>query len=192
MKTDIILSGVGGQGILSIATVIGEAATSTGVELKQAEVHGMSQRGGDVQSNLRLSTDHIYSDLIPKGEADLIISMEPMEALRYVGFLNADGRVVSSSAPFVNIPNYPSIDAVLAELRALPHVSLLDIDAMAREHQITKSANMILLGMAAPAISILTPESLRQAISTVFARKGDAIVEANQKAFDLGYNAVKS
>ena len=140
----------------------------------------------------RITVIFINSDLIPKGEADLIISMEPMEALRYVGFLNADGRVVSSSAPFVNIPNYPSIDAVLAELRALTHVSLLDIDAMAREHQIPKSANMILLGMAAPAISILTPESLRQAISTVFARKGDAIVEANQKAFDLGYNAVKS
>ena len=70
MKKDIILCGVGGQGILSVATIIGEAATKAGVNLKQAEVHGMSQRGGDVQSNLRLSTEPIYSDLIPKGGCD--------------------------------------------------------------------------------------------------------------------------
>ena len=85
MKKDIILAGVGGQGILTIATIIGDAAARRGINLKQAEVHGMSQRGGDVQSNLRLSTDEIYSDLIAQGAADLIISMEPMEALRYVG-----------------------------------------------------------------------------------------------------------
>ena len=84
MKKDIILAGVGGQGILTIATIIGDAATVAGLNLKQAEVHGMSQRGGDVQSNLRLSTDLIHSDLIKQGAADLIISMEPMEALRYL------------------------------------------------------------------------------------------------------------
>ena len=115
MKKNIILSGVGGQGILSIATVIGEAATEAGLHLKQAEVHGMSQRGGDVQSNLRLSDEEIFSDLIPKGEADLIISMEPMEALRYLPFLSKDGRVVSSSEPLVNIPDYPSQKALFNE-----------------------------------------------------------------------------
>ena len=87
MRKDIILSGVGGQGILTIATIIGEAATVAGLNLKQAEVHGMSQRGGDVQSNLRLSDETIHSDLISLGEADLIISMEPMEALRYLPYL---------------------------------------------------------------------------------------------------------
>ncbi len=128
MKTDIILCGVGGQGILSIATVIGEAATAAGLQLKQAEVHGMSQRGGDVQSDLRLSTEEIHSDLIPKGHADLIISMEPMEALRYIPFLSPDGAIVTSSKPFVNIPNYPAEDAVIAELEALPHVLKYDIE----------------------------------------------------------------
>ena len=107
MKKDIILCGVGGQGILSIATVIGEAATKAGLNLKQAEVHGMSQRGGDVQSHLRLSTQPIYSDLIAQGSADLIISMEPMESLRYLPYLAKDGKVVTGSKPFVNIPNYP-------------------------------------------------------------------------------------
>ena len=105
MKKDIILCGVGGQGILSIATIIGEAATKNGLYLKQAEVHGMSQRGGDVQSHLRLSTDVIYSDLIPYASADLIISMEPMESLRYLTWLAADGAVVTNNKPYVNIPD---------------------------------------------------------------------------------------
>ncbi|MDO5443141.1 MAG: indolepyruvate oxidoreductase subunit beta [Bacteroidia bacterium] len=189
MKKDIILSGVGGQGILSIATVIGEAATAAGLYLKQAEVHGMSQRGGDVQSNLRLSTEEIHSDLIPTGAADLIISMEPMESLRYLPFLAEDGWVVTSAKPFVNIPNYPSEDALQAELDALPHISKLDIEDAARACGNPKGANMVLLGMAAPFIGILSAEELRAAIGRVFARKGEAIVASNQKAFDLGCEA---
>lgn len=186
MKKDIILSGVGGQGILSIATVIGEAATETGVNLKQAEVHGMSQRGGDVQSNLRLSTDEIYSDLIPEGQADLIISMEPMEALRYVPFLNKDGWVVTSSEPFINIPNYPDPDDLIAELKKLPHVKLLPIGRLAKENHMPKSANMILLGMAADTLGIISPDDLRRAIGSIFARKGERVVDDNYRAFDLG------
>jgi indolepyruvate ferredoxin oxidoreductase beta subunit len=189
MKKDIILSGVGGQGILSIATVIGEAATAAGLFLKQAEVHGMSQRGGDVQSNLRLSTEVIYSDLIPTGSVDLIISMEPMEALRYLPYLSREGRVVTSSKPFVNIPDYPDQAALLAELDALPDVVRLDIEEAARSCGNPKGANMVLLGMAAPAIGVLGADELRAAIGRVFARKGDAIVEANRKAFDLGLAA---
>ena len=106
-KKDIILAGVGGQGILSIATVIGWAALDQNLHLKQAEVHGMSQRGGDVQSNLRLSRERIWSDLIPKGGCDLILSLEPMEALRYLPWLAPDGWIVTNTTPFVNIPNYP-------------------------------------------------------------------------------------
>ena len=185
-KRDIKLSGVGGQGILTIATVIGEAATAAGLQLKQAEVHGMSQRGGDVQSDLRLATDTICSDLIPLGQADLIISMEPMEALRYLPYLAPDGVVVTASHPFVNIPNYPEESALLAELDALPHVVRLDIDALAREQQLPKSANMILLGMAAPFLGLLDAEQLRAAIARVFAAKGEAVVAANLQAFDQG------
>ncbi len=184
MKKDIILCGVGGQGILSIATIIGEAATKAGVNLKQAEVHGMSQRGGDVQSNLRLSTDDIYSDLIPKGGCDIIISMEPMEALRYLPYLSKDGVVVTSNKPFVNIPNYPDQEALFAELSALPHVVQLDIEQVAKDAGSVRSANVVLLGMAARYLEIVTPEQLRTAVATIFARKGEAVVEANLKAFD--------
>ena len=189
MKTDIILAGVGGQGILSIATIIGAAATEAGLNLKQAEVHGMSQRGGDVQSNLRLSTETIYSDLIPRGKADLIIAMEPMEALRYVPFLAEDGVVITSSAPFVNIPNYPDMEAITAALNALPHVVMLDIEAVAREEKMPKSANVILLGMAAQYLGVLTTQQLRDAIAKVFAAKGEIVVTMNQQAFDLGLAA---
>lgn len=191
MKKDIILSGVGGQGILSIATVIGQAATEAGIALKQAEVHGMSQRGGDVQSNLRLSTERIYSDLIPQGQADLIISMEPMEALRYVDCLARDGWVVTSSKPFVNIPDYPDEEALQNELDSLPHVAKLDIDNLAKENRTPKSANMILLGMAAPFLQIVSADNLRSAIRAVFAKRGGDVVEANIKAFNLGYNHTK-
>ena len=186
MKTDIILCGVGGQGILSIATVIGEAATRAGLQLKQAEVHGMSQRGGDVQSNLRLSTEPIWSDLISKGGADIVISMEPMEALRYLPYLSEGGVVITSSKPFVNIPNYPQEADVLAELESLPRVVKLDIDSLALEAGNPKGANMVLLGSAARYLGIIGPSQIRDAIKTIFAPKGEAVVDANLKCFDLG------
>ena len=191
MKKDIILAGVGGQGILTIATIIGDAAARAGVNLKQAEVHGMSQRGGDVQSNLRLSTDIIYSDLIKQGETDLIISMEPMEALRYVSFLSNDGWIVTSSHPFKNIPNYPDEDALMQELNNMPNVVTLPIETVAKENETPKSANVVLLGMAAKYLEIITPDQLRESIKNVFASKGENIVNMNLKAFDAGLNAVK-
>ena len=191
MKKDIILAGVGGQGILTIATIIGDAATAAGLNLKQAEVHGMSQRGGDVQSNLRLSTELIHSDLICQGAADLIISMEPMEALRYIPYINKEAWVVTSSHPFKNIPNYPDEEALVKELESLPHVAALPIEDVAKENNLPKSANVILLGMAARYIDILSPEQLRQSITRVFASKGEKVVEANLKAFDLGLEAVQ-
>ena len=191
MKKDIILCGVGGQGILSIATIIGEAATKAGVNLKQAEVHGMSQRGGDVQSNLRLSTEAIWSDLIPQSGADVVISMEPMESLRYLAYLSPKGTIVTSSKPFVNIPNYPDEAALNAELDALPSVAKLDIETVAKDCGNPRGANMVLLGMAAPYLEIISIDQLRSAIATVFARKGEDIVNANLKAFDAGVAAVK-
>ncbi len=185
-KIDIKLSGVGGQGILSIATVLGQAATAAGVNLKQAEVHGMSQRGGDVQSDLRLSTEPVFSDQIPLGGADLILSMEPMEALRYLPWLSETGVVVTSSRPLVNIPDYPDEAALLAELDALPRVVRLDIEELARELQSPRSANMILLGMAAPYIPLLSEDQLRAALESVFGRKGPDVVQANLRAFEAG------
>ena len=186
MKQDIILAGVGGQGILSIATVIGNAALQQGLHLKQAEVHGMSQRGGDVQSNLRLSSEPIHSDLIPHGAADLIVSLEPMEALRYVPYLAPQGWVITNTVPFVNIPDYPAMESVMAELNKLPRVIAIDVDALAKETGSPRSANMVLLGATAAVLDILDPDKLRDGIRRIFGRKGEDVVDANIKAFDAG------
>lgn len=189
MKKNIILAGVGGQGILSIATVIGEAALAENLYLKQAEVHGMSQRGGDVQSNLRLSSEPIASDLIPKGGADLIISLEPMEALRYVDYLSPEGWVVTSCTPYVNIPNYPEMEAVMARLEAVGHVVSLDVEALAKEAGApAQAANMVLLGAAIPMLDI-DHDKMIDGVRRVFARKGDAVVVSNVNAVEAGYNA---
>ena len=146
MKTDIILSGVGGQGILSIAAVIGDAAVNNGLYMKQAEVHGMSQRGGDVQSNLRISDAPIASDLIPLGKVDLIISLEPMEALRYLPYLSKEGWLVTNSVPFINIPNYPEPEQVMAEIDKLPRKIVLDVEKIAKEVGSARAANIVMLG----------------------------------------------
>jgi indolepyruvate ferredoxin oxidoreductase beta subunit len=191
MKRDIILAGVGGQGILSIATVIGSAALEQGLSLKQAEVHGMSQRGGDVQSHLRLSDSVIHSDLIPLGGADIIISMEPMEALRYLPFLSKDGWIITNTVPLKNIPNYPDMKEIEDALAKVKNVVAIDAEAAARAVMSPRSANMVLLGASAAVLEILEPDKLRDGIRRIFARKGDAIVEANIKAFDAGFGFSK-
>lgn len=187
MKTDIILAGVGGQGILSIATILGVAALEENLYLKQAEVHGMSQRGGDVQSNLRISSNPIHSDLIPMKGADLIVSLEPMEALRYLRYLNSEGWIVTNTNPFINIENYPDINLITNELAEVPNVVAFDMDTMAKEIQSPRSSNMILLGAASPLID-MNPAKIENAIISVFSKKGDKIVESNIKAFHAGRN----
>lgn len=188
MKLDIILSGVGGQGILSIAAVIGHAALAKGLNIKQAEVHGMSQRGGDVQSNLRISNTPIHSDLIPRGQADVIISLEPMEALRYVPYLTLEGRVISSSLPFINIATYPDVEQLLAELRARKGTVLLDIESLATECRAQRAANMVLLGAAADSLR-LEYSLLEDGIKAVFERKGSAVIDMNLAALAAGNKA---
>ena len=188
MKTDIILCGVGGQGILSVATIIGEAAMNENLYIKQAEVHGMSQRGGDVQSNLRISSEPISSDLIPKGDCDVIISLEPMEALRYLPYLKPEGWIITASTPFVNITNYPEMEALEADYSKLKNVIKIDAEGLAKANQVPRSANVILLGAAQQALSI-DYDKIENAVRRIFAAKGEAIVEANIKALAIGREA---
>ena len=185
MKIDIILSGVGGQGILSIASIIGYAALKKGLTLKQAEVHGMSQRGGDVQSHFRLADHEIASDLIPQGQADLIISVEPMESLRYLPWLSKDGWLITNDNPFVNITNYPDMEKIYAELEKLPNKVVISADKMAKELGSARSANMVILGAASPHIDIPF-EDIENAVADVFARKGEDIVNVNLACLRAG------
>ena len=190
MKTDIILAGVGGQGILSIATVIGLAAANNNLYIKQSEVHGMSQRGGAVYSHLRLSDGPIASDLIPLGKADVILSVEPMEALRYLPYITKAGWLVTNSQPFVNIDNYPDRQAILNRLNELPNRILIDADALASECGNIKTSNMVMLGAAVPFINIAIHE-IEKAIGSIFKRKGEEMVEMNLRALKTGYNIAK-
>lgn len=185
MKCDIILAGVGGQGILTIAAVIGHAAVASGLYLKQAEVHGMSQRGGAVQSHLRISDKEIFSDLVAAGAADLILSVEPMEALRYLPYLANDGWLVTNSVPFVNIPDYPAIDQVLAEIEKQPRHVVLDADAAAKEAGNARGMNMVVAGAGSLFIDVPF-EKMEAGIRAVFGRKGEEIVEKNLAALRAG------
>ncbi len=185
MKQDIILAGVGGQGILSIAYVIDNAALKQGLSFKQAEVHGMAQRGGAVQSHLRLSNDPIFSDLIPKGGADMILSVEPLESIRYFDYLAPDGIVVTSSSPFVNIPNYPELDEVLSKVQSVSKNIIVDSAKLAQEAGFARAQNMVMLG-AASAHLILQEENLKKFIRELFQARGNKVVDINLRAFDLG------
>ncbi len=188
MKCDIILAGVGGQGILSIAATIGLAAVEEGLFLKQSEVHGMSQRGGDVQSHLRISDREIHSDLIPHGGADLIISVEPMEALRYLPWLSPEGWVVTNSVPYINIPDYPDNAELMAALEDTGNTVVLDADSIARELGSPRSGNMVILGAASSFIP-MPFEILEHAVQQLFSRKGKEIVDLNIQALVAGREA---
>ncbi len=185
MKNDIILAGVGGQGILSIAAIIGYAAVGSGLYLKQAEVHGMSQRGGAVQSHLRISDTQIYSDLIPGGSARLVLSVEPMESLRYLPYLSKEGWLITNTKSVINIKNYPGQDALYQKISELPRQIMLPADDIARDIGASRAMNMVMLGAGSPQIEV-SYEQLQQGIRFIFSRKGEAVVTSNLKALDAG------
>jgi len=185
MIKNIIIAGVGGQGILTISTIIDYAAMKEGLKIKQAEVHGMSQRGGAVQSHLRISDLEIFSDLIPYGQADMIISMEPVETLRYLPFLSSKGIIISALEPFVNISDYPQIELIKSEILKSSKAVLADAAKIAKELGNSKLVNTILTGIASRYIPI-KKESFEEAIKNIFQKKGEEIVTLNLKAFNRG------
>lgn len=183
----VMIVGVGGQGTLLASRIIGNVAIKQGYDVKVSEVHGMSQRGGDVQSNLRLSSDPISSDLIPTGGVDIIISLEPMEALRYVGSLSKEGWIVTSTIPFINIPNYPDTEEVIKHIKAIPNNVMLDVETLAKNAGApAQASNMVLLGAAVPMLGI-EYDAIKEAVRKIFSRKGEDIVNSNLAALDAGY-----
>jgi len=188
MKYDIIVAGVGGQGTLSVSSIIASAAMSEGLSVKQSEVHGMSQRGGAVVTNLRLSDKPIASDLIAHGSASMILSMEPLEGLRYLPYLSQDGTLISSTNPVVNIPDYPDLDALLQSIRELPHSVVVDGEEIARRSGSIRATNMVMVGAASELLPV-RPETIERFIQESFGGKGERVVDANIKAFRAGREA---
>ncbi len=191
MKKDIVIAGVGGQGIITIAYVLGTAALKDGLQFKQSEVHGMSQRGGGVESHLRIADGPIHSDVIPEGGADLILAVEPLEALRQLKFLAPDGALLASSSPFVNIPDYPDMEAVRKAVASLPKGHLVEADALAKQAGSPRCANIVMVGAASPLLP-LKEASLLSVIEEMFGAKGGKVVEMNRKAFALGRETAQS
>ncbi len=191
MKYDMILAGVGGQGVLSVSAIIASSAMKEGLYVKQSEVHGMSQRGGAVYTNLRLSDQPIYSDLIAKGTAAMILSMEPLESLRYLDYLREDGYLITSEAPEKNISDYPDLPELLEKIRELPNAITIDAHRLALQAGSGRATNMVLAGAASHCLPI-KEETMKAFIRELFARKGEKVVEINLKAFDLGREAGKS
>ena len=185
MKFDIVLSGVGGQGVLSLSSIIASGAMKEGLYVKQSEVHGMAQRGGAVLANLRLSDRPIASDLIPSGMAAMILSMEPLESLRYLSYLRPDGALITSTTPVVNIPDYPDLDELLGSIRKVPGAILVESDRLAKAAGSARAANMVMVGAASHLLPVKV-ETMEHYIESVFKKKGDQIVEANLKAFRAG------
>ena len=190
MKRDIILAGVGGQGVLSVAAIISQAAVTGGLQVRQSEVHGMAQRGGAVLAHLRISDKGIASDLVPRGGADLILSMEPLESLRYAAWLSPNGALVSAAEPMVNITNYPAIEGIIEAVKTFPVYRLVDAAALAKEAGLSRAVNMVMVG-AASAFLPIGADTLEGTIERMFANKDAKTVEANKKAFELGKNAAK-
>ena len=190
MKYDVILSGVGGQGVLSVAQIITQAAVEEGLNVRQSEVHGMAQRGGAVIAHLRISDKAIASDLVPRGGADMILSMEPVESLRYAAWLKPDGAMVSAAEPFVNITNYPDVDGIIKALKTFPVCKVVEAAALAKEAGLARAVNMVMVG-AASAFLPIPAKTLEGTIEKMFASKDAAAVQANKKAFELGQKAAK-
>lgn len=191
MNTNIIISGVGGQGILTIAAVLDTAALNQNLFVKQAEVHGMSQRGGAVQSHIRISDKEIFSDLIPSGKADMILSVEPMESLRYLPNLKNDGWIITDSLPFENVENYPEQVELFKEIKTHPNAIIINATEEAKKIGNSKAANMVLLGAASSMIP-LSEKSLLKAITSVFKRKSERVIKLNIEAFNKGKQLVKT
>ena len=189
MRFDIILAGVGGQGVLSLASFVAAAGLRGGYHVKQSEVHGMAQRGGSVLAHLRMASRPVHSDLVALGGADLILGLEPVEALRYLSFLAPRGTMVVSTEPVRNMPDYPDLPALLERIRTIPRAFLLDAPYLARRAGAPKSANVVMVGAASHLLPIF-PGRLEDALREAFGPRGEAVVEANLRAFRLGREAV--
>ena len=190
MKCDVILAGVGGQGVLSVAALIAQAALDEGLNARQSEVHGMAQRGGAVLAHLRISDGEIPSDLVPKAHAEIIISMEPLECLRYTDWLTPSGAIITAAEPLINIDNYPDKQSIYTSIRRFPRQRIIEAESLAKEAGLAKAVNTVMVGAASPFLP-MQEKSLEKAIALMFAAKGRQVISANVKAFQLGRSAAE-
>ena len=185
----IVLAGVGGQGVLSLAQIVLEALRRSGLQALQSEIHGMSQRGGSVHAQVCFAEVPLTSPIIDEGCADLLISLEPLEALRYVAMLRMDGHLVVSEEPQMSMDGYPPLDDVYAALKKVRGCHLLDTEELARRLNHRQAGGMALLGMASKYLPV-TDEVWRKVIFERFEAKGARVTDKNLEAFEAGRGLV--
>lgn len=189
VRCDVVLAGVGGQGVLSLGGLMARAAAGAGLWTKQSEVHGMSQRGGAVQAFLRIADRPVRSDRVGVGTARVVLGLEPVEALRRLELLAPDGVLLSASEPVMNVSDYPDLEEVLAEIRALPLGLVLPARELARRAGSVRAVNAVMLGAVAPFLPV-EEARLEEELRHTFAAKGEAVAGANLRAFRAGRQAV--
>ncbi len=192
MKTfNIVIVGVGGQGVILASKIISNAAMDAGLDVKQSEVHGMSQRGGSVISHVRIGKK-VYSPLVTEGEADVILAFEKLEALRYSHWAKEDGKIIyadtkiNPSTVVAGLAQYPDdVDKQLSNLKC--QVIKIDAAKLAKEAGNVKAVNTVLVGALSKMLPEIKEETWKEVLKKSVPSK---VLEVNLKAFDLGCGAI--
>jgi indolepyruvate ferredoxin oxidoreductase beta subunit len=192
-KTNIVLTGVGGQGVITAANILGKAAVRAKVNVFVSEVHGMAQRGGSVNCTVRMG--RVMGPLVASGTADALLSMEPIESLRYIAYTNKNTKIITDITPVipftvsVGMEKYPPIDEVFKELEKYAKLYKLDATKIAREAGAIITKNIVMLGSLA-ATEVL-PFGKDILLETILENVPAKFKEVNKKAFEGGYKAIK-
>lgn len=183
----VIVAGVGGQGAITVSQLILGAAWKSGYYTLQSEVHGMSQRGGSVNAQILFDKKEVTSPVIMEGRGDLLIGLEPLETLRYLNLLDEGAFVISSVSPIKNMMTYPEIGKIIAELKKIPGVLLIDTEKLSVELDNKNAGNMILLGVASKHLPF-EDNTWYEVINERFEGKSEVLIKKNIEAFEYGKN----
>jgi indolepyruvate ferredoxin oxidoreductase, beta subunit len=190
-KLDLLITGVGGQGAILASDIIGKAAVTEGLPIRAAETHGMAQRGGSVVNHIRVGND--YGSMIPKKGADILLALEPMEAVRYLDFLKDGGIVIVNTQPIIpvtvtsGLTKYPEVSEILDFLSQKYIVKAFNADEVAFEAGNRLAMNVVMVG----AVSGYLPISKEILLESVKALVPQKTVEVNIRAFEMGRQKVE-
>jgi indolepyruvate ferredoxin oxidoreductase, beta subunit len=192
-KINIVLTGVGGQGVITAANILGKAAVRVGVNVFVSEVHGMAQRGGSVNGTVRLGD--VSGPLVPAGSASAMLSMEPLEALRYIGYTNKKTKIITDIVPVIPFTvatgdeKYPEVEKIFEELEKYGELYKIDAVKLAKEAGALITKNVVMLGALAGAEVL--PFKSEVLLDTILENVPKKYQNINKKAFELGFKAIK-
>lgn len=193
-KISIVLTGVGGQGVITAANILGKAAVRAGVNVFVSEVHGMAQRGGSVNCTVRLGD--VSGPLVPSGSASAMLSMEPSEALRYIGYTNKKTKIITDIVPVIPFTvatgdeKYPELEKIFEELGKYGELYKIDAVKLAKDAGALITKNVVMLGALAGAEVL--PFKKEILLDTILENVPKKYQNINKKAFELGFREMKT